>query len=144
MSPSVACSPFQEVGVATAKDAIKVLAEQSYLLDRDIQNAMPKAETAVGNYFYLEGGRKVFDSTCGAAVSCLGHCDRRVIEAIHAQMCRLDYCPSVFFGTDITEDAAKILIEGTGHKMSKVFICNSGPCSIIPDLSGPLANPLCN
>lgn len=114
------------MNVATAKVAIATLAEQSYLLDRDIQNIPPKVKSAKGNYFYLEGGRKVFDSTCGAAVSSLGHCDERVIEAINTEMRRVDYCPSVFFSTDVTEEAARIVVEGTGYKMSKVFICNSG------------------
>lgn len=41
-------------------------------------------------------------------------------------MDQISYCHSAFFGTQVAEDLAKLLVDSTGGKLSKVFITSSG------------------
>lgn len=98
----------------------------SYLLDRDLNKAPRVIESCKGSWIHLVGGQKVFDATCGAAVACLGQPNEEVQEAIIAQAKINSYCHSMFFKTEAPDNLAQLLVEGTGHKMAKAFICNSG------------------
>lgn len=79
-----------------------------------------------GNYIFLEDGQKIFDSTGGAAVSCLGHGNEKVKKAIMDQFDTLSYCHTAFFGTQAAEELARLLVDSTGGKLSKLFVVNSG------------------
>lgn len=68
----------------------------------------------------------MFDTTCGAAVSCIGYGNRRVRDAMIAQLDKFAYTNSMFFGTPIGEELAAELIRGTQGKMSKALIMSSG------------------
>lgn len=68
----------------------------------------------------------MFDTTCGAAVSCIGYGNRRVRDAMMAQLDKFAYTNSMFFGTPIGEELAAELIRGTQGKMSKALIMSSG------------------
>ena len=48
---------------------------------------------------------------------------------IKDQMDQISYCHSAFFGTQVAEDLAKLLVDSTGGKLSKVFITSSGGLS---------------
>lgn len=98
----------------------------NYLLDRDVNSAPRIVESSKGSWIKLKGGQAVFDATGGAAVSCLGHQNVEVQEAMIEQMKVNSYCHSMFFKTESPDNLAQILIEGTGHKMAKAFICCSG------------------
>ena len=50
------------------------------------------------------------DGSCGAVVSCLGHSDREVIEAIKAQLDRLPYAHTSFFTNEPMEALAEDLV----------------------------------
>lgn len=90
-------------------------------------NAVPlQVAHASGSWVTFTNGQKMFDSTCGAAVACLGHSDKRVQAAIIDQMDKFSYCNSMFFGTPVGEELAAELIRGTGGKMAKALIVCSG------------------
>jgi adenosylmethionine-8-amino-7-oxononanoate aminotransferase len=79
-----------------------------------------------GSYLITEDGLEILDATCGAAVSCLGHSDKRVHEAIMEQLQKIPYCYSLYFTNTAAESLSKILVDSTGGKMSRAFIVSSG------------------
>ncbi|KAF2466378.1 PLP-dependent transferase [Lindgomyces ingoldianus] len=99
---------------------------KSSILHRHIHHDPITVKAASGNYLELSDGRKVLDATGGAAVSCLGHGNQRVREAIARQMGEVSYCHSLFFGTTAGEALGKELINGTGGRMARAFIVSSG------------------
>jgi adenosylmethionine-8-amino-7-oxononanoate aminotransferase len=82
-----------------------------------------------GNYLYLRTGQMVFDATCGAAVSCLGHGNQEVIQAITDQLGINTYSNSMVFTTSVATQLADEIILGTDNLMSRVYICSSGTTS---------------
>lgn len=68
----------------------------------------------------------MLDATGGAAVSCLGHGNKRVKDAIMSQLDVVSYVHSATFGTDAAEKLAKALVDSTGGEMSKAYIVSSG------------------
>ncbi|OGE52513.1 hypothetical protein PENARI_c010G03396 [Penicillium arizonense] len=98
----------------------------SAVLHRDTRFIPKKAVGGKGSYIFLEDGTKFLDSTCGAAVSCLGHGHEGVTQAIKDQMDQLSYCHSAFFGTEVAEELAQLLVDSTGGKLSKLFVVSSG------------------
>ncbi|KAI1618178.1 pyridoxal phosphate-dependent transferase [Exophiala viscosa] len=79
-----------------------------------------------GSFLYTSDGAEIFDATCGAAVTCIGHNDKRVRKAIVEQLDKVAYIYSPFFTTEAAEQLATELTASTGGKMSKVFIVSSG------------------
>lgn len=79
-----------------------------------------------GSYLITDSGQEILDATCGAAVSCLGHSDTRVHEAIMEQLQKVPYCYSLYFTNSAAEELSKILVDSTGGKMSRAFIVSSG------------------
>lgn len=68
----------------------------------------------------------MLDTTCGAAVACIGHGNARVKAAMMAQIDAFSYCNSIFFGTAVGEELCRTLVEGTGNQMAKALIMCSG------------------
>ncbi|RAL05506.1 aminotransferase, class III [Aspergillus ibericus CBS 121593] len=98
----------------------------SSVLHRNTRFVPKKAIGGKGSYIFLEDGTKFLDSTGGAAVSCLGHGHEEVKQAVIDQINQLSYCHTTFFGTEASEELARLLTESTGGKMSKLFVVSSG------------------
>ncbi|EEP78091.1 hypothetical protein UREG_02940 [Uncinocarpus reesii 1704] len=98
----------------------------SSVLHRDLHTVPKRAVGGEGNYVILDDGQRLLDSTGGAAVSCLGHGNEQVKQAVKRQIDQLSYCHSLFFATDVFEELAAFLTDSTGGKMPKVFIVSSG------------------
>lgn len=120
-------------GHRLTKDGTKGLALSSsskrteFLLDRNLHKAFPNVKGGSGNYLYLADGRTIFDSSGGAAVSCVGHGNKRVIEAVSAVMnTGTPYLCSAVWGSEIVEELSEQLINGTGGQMDRVYLCGSG------------------
>ncbi|KAJ5549879.1 hypothetical protein N7535_002178 [Penicillium sp. DV-2018c] len=79
-----------------------------------------------GSYLITDNGQEIIDATCGAAVSCLGHSDERVHEAILDQLKKIPYCYSMYFTNSAAEKLSKLLVDSTGGQMSRAFIISSG------------------
>ena len=99
---------------------------KSAVLHRDLNKRPEEVVKASGIHLILSNGRRIIDATGGAAVSCIGHGDKRVRDVIADQVGRLDYCHSLFFSCPPSEALAKLLIESTSGQMAKAFIVNSG------------------
>ncbi|KAL4934575.1 aminotransferase, class III [Aspergillus undulatus] len=98
----------------------------SAVLHRDTRFVPKKAISGKGSYLFLEDGTKFLDSTGGAAVSCLGHGHEGVSQAIFDQLQQVEYCHTAFFGTDVSEELARFLVDSTGGVLSKLFVVSSG------------------
>jgi adenosylmethionine-8-amino-7-oxononanoate aminotransferase len=72
----------------------------SHVFHRDPRHAYPAAVAGDGPYLYDREGNRYLDASGGAAVSCLGHSDRAVIEAIERQLHCLPYAHTSFFTND--------------------------------------------
>jgi adenosylmethionine-8-amino-7-oxononanoate aminotransferase len=107
----------------------------SAVLHRQLHQAPTIALSGEGSYITLEDGRRILDATGGAAVSCLGHSNEEVKQAMIDQINQLSYCHTAYFSTKPFEELASFLIESTGGKMSRVYIVGSGILQhLAPDL----------
>jgi acetylornithine/succinyldiaminopimelate/putrescine aminotransferase len=102
----------------------------SFLMDRNLNDTPHRIIRSKGSILLLDNGQEIFDGSCGAAVSCIGHGDEDVIEAIVAQHRQLSYCHSMWFGTTSASKLGEELIRGTDNKMSRAFIVCSGSLSL--------------
>ncbi|KAL7949185.1 pyridoxal phosphate-dependent transferase [Trichoderma barbatum] len=101
-------------------------ANTSAVLHRDLKQVPFRVISSSGFYLQFDDGRRILDATGGAAVSCIGHGDLRVIDAITAQAKTLDYCHTMFYSCPSAEDLCKQLITSTNGQMAKAFIVSSG------------------
>ena len=111
------CATLPNVNIDTSLSA---------LLHRNTRFIPKKAIGGKGSYLFLEDGQRVLDSTGGAAVSCLGHGNDKINAAVISQINQLSYCHTAFFGTQVSEDLAKFLVDSTGGKLSKLYVVSSG------------------
>lgn len=81
------------------------------------------ADKGKGAYCWDTEGKKYVDFTAGIGVNCLGFCDDGWVEAITAQLKKLQHVSNLFY-TEPQVEVAKALTERTG--MAKVFFGNSG------------------
>jgi len=104
----------------------------NFLLDRQLHKEYSVVVGGIGNYLLTSDGRRVFDASGGAAVSCLGHGNERVIEAVCTQMkTGIPYLASMMWGNKVVDDLCQELINGTQGNMSRVYLTGSGPYSKI-------------
>lgn len=87
-------------------------ANASRVFYRSLVGSPPCAERAAGVYIYDSTGKAYLDASGGAAVSCLGHGDGRVIDAVKAQLDRLEFAHTGFF----TNEPAERLADKLSHK----------------------------
>ncbi|RJE25084.1 Aminotransferase [Aspergillus sclerotialis] len=99
---------------------------QSAVLHRTLKSAPRQVTSGDGKYLHFSDGHKILDSTCGAAVACIGYNNQRVKKAMLDQMDKFAYANSMFFGHPIGEELAAELVNGTGGVMSKAYIMCSG------------------
>ena len=85
----------------------------SEVLQRVAGVVPPIAVSAQGLMIRLADGREIIDGTGGAAVACIGHGNRKVRDAIAAQLDRVPYVHTMFFTVPATEELAHVLV---GHK----------------------------
>ncbi|TPX13693.1 uncharacterized protein E0L32_005896 [Thyridium curvatum] len=99
---------------------------QSAVLHRSLKSPPPQVVSAKGKYLTFSDGTEILDSTCGAAVACIGYQNERVKKAMVDQIDKFSYCNSMLFGHAIGEELADELIAGTKGVMSKAYVMCSG------------------
>src|SRR5881394_2096077 len=80
----------------------------SHVFHRDPRRDYPVAVRGEGAYLVDREGRRYLDASGGAAVSCLGHSDRVVSDAIARQVAKLPYAHTSFFSNEPMEAALKL------------------------------------
>jgi len=97
----------------------------SFALHRNLLKRPPRAVRGDGVHLIDSAGKRYFDASGGAAVSCLGHSHPAIIEAIQKQVETLPYAHTSFFTTDVLEELAETLVNGAPG-MSKVLLLSGG------------------
>lgn len=93
---------------------------------RNPKNRYPVAVGGDGPYVIDKDGKRYLDACGGAAVSCLGHSDREVIDAIKAQLDQLPFAHTSFFTNEPMEALAGELIEAAPAGIERVYFCSGG------------------
>ena len=84
--------------------------EQSRVFHRQLNQPLPRAVSGQGVYLIDSKGKRYLDASGGAAVSCLGHGDADVINAIKEQLETLAFAHTGFFTSRPAEELAELLI----------------------------------
>ncbi|MCK6450262.1 MAG: aspartate aminotransferase family protein [Alphaproteobacteria bacterium] len=98
----------------------------SHVFPRDTRKAPPVAAYAEGITITDADGRRYIDASGGAAVSCVGHGDAKVVRAIAEQAARLDYAHTSFFTSEAAEALADHLVRNVPAPLDRVYLVGSG------------------
>ncbi|MDH2294121.1 aspartate aminotransferase family protein [Cobetia sp. 1AS1] len=98
----------------------------SHVLHRNLNQEYPTAVKGDGPYIVDREGRRYLDASGGAAVSCLGHSDEAVAQAIKDQVSQLAYAHTSFFTSDPMEQLADFLIERAPAGLDSVYLVSGG------------------
>jgi adenosylmethionine-8-amino-7-oxononanoate aminotransferase len=98
----------------------------SHVFHRSLTQSYPVAVKGDGPYLIDSQGRRYLDACGGAAVSCLGHSDTQVIEAIRQQVGKLAYAHTSFFTTEPMEELADFLIARAPQGLKSVYFVSGG------------------
>ena len=97
-----------------------------HVFHRSTSARPPVAVRGEGIFLIDDGGHRYIDACGGAAVSCLGHGDRRVISAMADQAARLEYVHTGFFTTDAAEELATVVADLSPGALDRVWFTSSG------------------
>ena len=98
----------------------------SHVFPRHTNSNLPTAVTGDGCYLIDQNGKRYFDGSGGAAVSCLGHSDWEIIAAIQEQAQKLTFAHTGFFTSEPAEELADLLIANAPQGIERVFLGNGG------------------
>ncbi|VUC30121.1 unnamed protein product [Clonostachys rosea] len=119
--------PLQHRTLASIAAAAGSTGERdSAVLHRSLKTPPMLVVSARERYLTFSDGHEILDSTCGAAVACIGSHNERVKKAMIEQIDKFSYCNSMFFGHPIGEELCAELIRGTDGAMAKAYIMCSG------------------
>jgi len=97
-----------------------------YIMQRDLTADLPIAVKGDGVYIIDSNGKKYLDGSSGAAVSCLGHSNLSVKNAIKGQIDKLAYAHTSFMTSQPAEELAEMLIKKAPENFKKVYFLSGG------------------
>ena len=98
----------------------------THVFQRQIHADLPRAKKGDGIYIIDAEGKRYLDASGGAAVSCLGHSDPDVIQAIKDQAETLAFAHSAFFTSEAAEELADLLIGKAPDGIEAVYFVSGG------------------
>ncbi len=98
----------------------------SHVFPRHTKAIPPIAAKGDGVYIIDSNGNKYLDGSGGAAVSCLGHSDPDVIEAIKTQVDQLAFAHTGFLSSAPAESLADRLIAHAPAGIERVYFVSGG------------------
>ena len=98
----------------------------SHVFPRHTKSVLPTIARGEGVYLYDQAGKQYLDGSGGAAVSCLGHGDADVINAIKAQLDEIAYAHTSFFTSDPAEKLSDKLISHAPDGIDRVYLVSGG------------------
>jgi hypothetical protein len=98
----------------------------THVFHRDPRLKYPVAVRGEGAYLFDRDGKRYLDASGGAAVSCLGHSDPAVVQAIQRQLERLPFAHTSFFTNEPMEALAGALIARAPKSFDKVYFVSGG------------------
>ncbi|KPP85202.1 MAG: Adenosylmethionine-8-amino-7-oxononanoate aminotransferase [Rhodobacteraceae bacterium HLUCCO07] len=98
----------------------------SHVFPRHTRATLPRAVAGDGCYLIDSDGKRYFDGSCGAAVSCLGHSDAGVRAAVKTQIDQLAFAHTGFFTSDPAEELADMLAARAPEGLNRVYFVSGG------------------
>lgn len=98
----------------------------SHVFPRNSNSLPPKGVNGASVYLTDERGKQYLDGSGGAAVSCLGHGDRDVIEAVKSQLDSMAYAHNSFLTSEPAERLAELLVDHAPEGLDRVYFVSSG------------------
>ena len=98
----------------------------SHVFPRHSHIAAPIAVSGEGCYLIDSNGKRYFDGSGGAAVSCLGHNDAEVKAAIIGQLEHLAFAHTGFFSSAPAEALADALAKAAPGSLNRVYFVSGG------------------
>lgn len=98
----------------------------SHVFPRHTKASLPVAIAGDGCYIIDKTGKKYLDGCGGAAVSCLGHSDADVLDAIRNQIDKIAYAHTGFFTSEPAEELADLLVRHTPEGLDRVYFVSGG------------------
>jgi len=98
----------------------------SHVFPRHSKLNPPTAVSGEGCYLIDASGKRYFDGSGGAAVSCLGHGDPEITEAIKVQLDKLAFAHTGFFTSEPAEELADLLVEHAPDGIERVYFVSGG------------------
>ncbi|MEJ8476840.1 aspartate aminotransferase family protein [Roseibium algae] len=98
----------------------------SHVFPRHTKANPPVAVAGDGCYVIDSNGKRYFDGSGGAAVSCLGHSDPDVIAAIKSQVDQIAFAHTGFFTSEPAEELAELLISNAPEGLARVYFVSGG------------------
>ncbi|WP_283637895.1 aspartate aminotransferase family protein [Marinovum algicola] len=98
----------------------------NHVFPRHSKAKLPTAVGGEGCYLIDADGKRYLDGSGGAAVSCLGHGDTEVVEAVKAQLDRLAFAHTGFFTSESAEELADLLIANAPEGIDRVYLVSGG------------------
>lgn len=98
----------------------------SHVFPRHCKNEPPLAVQGDGVYLIDHKGKHYLDASGGAAVSCLGHGDPVIIDAIKAQLDHLEFAHTGFFSSIPAEVLSDLLIDHAPGDLDRVYLVSGG------------------
>lgn len=97
-----------------------------HVFPRNIAANLSKAVGGEGCYLIDETGKRYFDGSGGAAVSCLGHGDAEIAEAVKRQVDKLAFAHTGFFTSEPAEALADLLVSHAPGNLDRVYFVSGG------------------
>jgi adenosylmethionine-8-amino-7-oxononanoate aminotransferase len=98
----------------------------STVFHRAPKQTLPVAVAGDGIEIIDSNDKRYIDASGGAAVSCLGHSNQRVIDAIKRQSQQLPYAHTSFFTTHVAEELADRLVACAPQGLDHVYFVSGG------------------
>ncbi len=98
----------------------------NHVFPRHTKSSFPVAVGGEGCYLIDSTGKRYLDGSGGAAVSCLGHGDPEITQAIKDQLDRLAFAHSGFFTSEPAESLADLLVEHAPKGIDRVYFVSGG------------------
>ena len=98
----------------------------SHVFPRRSDSQLPTAVAGEGCWRTDTKGQRYLDASGGAAVSCLGHSAKPVLDAICQQLQQLAYAHTSFFTTEPAEQLADLLIQHAPGNLDRVYFVSGG------------------
>ena len=96
------------------------------VMHRSLRAMPPTAVSGEGVWLVTDSGHRVLDASGGAAVSCLGHQNPRVLEAMKRQADKLAYAHTGFFTSAPAEELAERLVGHEPGGLAYVYYVSGG------------------
>jgi adenosylmethionine-8-amino-7-oxononanoate aminotransferase len=100
--------------------------QSTHVFQRHCHSSPPIAISGKGCYITDHQGKQYLDGSGGAAVSCLGHGDPDVTNAMKAQLDQVAFAHTGFFTTEPAEQLADLLIQHAPKNLDWVYLVSGG------------------